>query len=328
MTAGFDNPWALALLLALPLWTWWLRRARPGAVAFARAGAVAQAARGRGRWLGAAPDVLRALSFALLVLALAGPRTGARVVEEESEGIAIVLAVDVSQSMLAEDLRPRNRLGAAKQTVARFIQGRENDRIGLVAFAAEAMTRVPLTRDYAVLTEAVGGLQSGGLGEGTAIGDGLAAAAARLRRAEERSRVVVLMSDGANNRGEVDPRQAARAAALLGIRVYTIAMGSDTVARIPVAMTRVGVRYGLARTTVDEKLLAEIATVSGGRYFRARDTDALRRIWTEIDRLERTPVRTRRYVRYTEWYLPFLLMGAAVLVLEWLFRATRWGRVP
>jgi len=328
VTAGFDNPWALALLLALPLWTWWLRRARPGAVAFARAGAVAQAARGRGRWLGAAPDVLRALSFALLVLALAGPRTGARVVEEESEGIAIVLAVDVSQSMLAEDLRPRNRLGAAKQTVARFIQGRENDRIGLVAFAAEAMTRVPLTRDYAVLTEAVGGLQSGGLGEGTAIGDGLAAAAARLRRAEERSRVVVLMSDGANNRGEVDPRQAARAAALLGIRVYTIAMGSDTVARIPVAMTRVGVRYGLARTTVDEKLLAEIATVSGGRYFRARDTDALRRIWTEIDRLERTPVRTRRYVRYTEWYLPFLLMGAAVLVLEWLFRATRWGRVP
>lgn len=328
MTAGFANPWALALLLLIPLWAWWLRRAWPGAVAFARAGAVADAARGRGRWLGAVPDVLRALSFALLVLALAGPRTGARVVEEQSEGIAIVVAVDVSQSMLAEDLRPRNRLGAAKQTVARFIQGREHDRIGLVAFAAEAMTRVPLTRDYAVLADAVAGLQSGGLGEGTAIGDGLAAAAARLRHAEERSKVVVLMSDGANNRGTVDPRQAARAASVLGIRVYTIAMGSDTVARIPVALTRVGVRYGLARTTVDEKLLAEIATVSGGRYFRARDTDALRRIYAEIDRLERTPVRARRYVRYTEWYLPFLLLGSAVLVLEWLFRATRWGRVP
>jgi Ca-activated chloride channel family protein len=328
MTAGFANPWALALLLLIPLWAWWLRRARPGAVAFARAGAVAEAARGRGRWMGAVPDVLRALSFALLVLAMAGPRTGARVVEEESEGIAIVVAVDVSQSMLAEDLRPRNRLGAAKQTVARFIQGRENDRIGLVAFAAEAMTRVPLTRDYAVLSDAVAGLQSGGLGEGTAIGDGLAAAAARLRHAEEQSKVVVLMSDGANNRGTVDPRQAARAAAALGIRVYTIAMGSDTVARIPVALTRVGVRYGLARTTVDEKLLAEIATVSGGRYFRARDTDALRRIYTEIDRLERTPVRARRYLRYSEWYLPFLLLGSAVLVLEWLFRATRWGRVP
>lgn len=328
MTIAFANPWALLLLLLIPLWAMWLRRAQPGAVAFARADAVAEASRGRGRWAGAVPDVLRALSFALLVLALAGPRTGARVVEQVSEGIAIVLAVDVSQSMLAEDLRPRNRLGAAKQTVARFIQGRDNDRIGLVAFAAEAMTRVPLTRDYEVLAEAVAGLQSGGLGEGTAIGDGLAAAAARLRRAEERSKVVVLMSDGANNRGDVDPRQAARAASVLGIRVYTIAMGSDTVARIPVAMTRVGVRYAMARTTVDEKLLAEIATTSGGRYFRAKDTDALRRIYAEIDRLERTPVRVRRYVRYSDWYLPFLLAGAVMLVLEWLFRATRWGRVP
>lgn len=328
MTIAFVNPWALLLLLLVPLWAVWLRRARPGAVAFARADAVAEASRGRGRWTGAMPDIFRALSFILLVLALAGPRTGARVVEEEREGIAIVLAVDVSQSMLAEDLRPRNRLGAAKQTVARFIQGREHDRIGLVAFAGEAMTRVPLTRDYDVLAEAVNGLQSGGLSDGTAIGEGLAAAAARLRGAEERSRVVVLMSDGANNRGDVDPRQAARAAQVLGIRVYTIAMGSDTVARIPVAITRVGVRYAMARTTVDEKLLAEIATTSGGRYFRAKDTDALRRIYTEIDRLERTPVRARRYVRYSDWYLPFLLAGAVFLVLEWLFRATRWGRVP
>ena len=328
MTAGFANPWALPLLLLVPLWAWWLRRAPPRAVAFARAEAAAEAARGRGRWTGAAPEVLRGLSFALLVLALAGPRTGARIVEEEAEGIAIVLAVDVSQSMLAEDLRPRNRLGAAKQTVARFIQGRQHDRIGLVAFAAEAMTRVPLTRDYAVLADAVAELRSGGLGEGTAIGDGLAAAAARLRRAEEASKVIVLMSDGANNRGEVDPRDAARAAAALGIRVYTVAMGSDTVARIPVAVTRVGLRYGLARTTVDTQLLAEIATTSGARYYRAKDSDALRRIYAEIDRLERTPVQTRRYVRYRDWYLPFLLMGAALLVAEWLFRATRWGRVP
>ncbi|MBW3571011.1 MAG: VWA domain-containing protein [Gemmatimonadetes bacterium] len=328
MTVGFTNPWALLLLALVPLWAAWLRRGRPGAVAFARTDAVAHASRGRGRWAGAAPDVLRGLSFALLVVALAGPRTGARVVEEASEGIAIMVAVDVSQSMLAEDLRPRNRLGAARQTVARFIQGRANDRIGLVAFAGEAMTRVPLTRDHAVLADAVDGLRSGGLGEGTAIGDGLAAAAARLRRAEERSKVVVLMSDGANNRGEVDPRQAARAAALLGIRVYTIAMGSDTVARIPVALTRVGVRYAIARTTVDEALLADIASTSGGRYFRARDTEALRRIYEEIDRLERTPVTARRYLRYRDWYLPFLLTGAVVLILEWLFRATRWGRVP
>lgn len=328
MSLGFANPWALLLLLLIPLWMRWLRRSAPGAVAFAPARALGEAARGRGRWAGPVPDVLRALSFALLVVALARPQLRARIVEETAEGIAIVLAVDVSQSMLAEDLRPRNRLGAAKQTVARFIQGREHDRIGLVAFAAEAMTRVPLTRDYGILAEAVGGLESGGLGEGTAIGDGLAAAAARLRRAEERSKVVVLMSDGASNRGDVDPRQAAQAAAALGIRVYTIAMGSDSVARVPVAITRIGVRYAFARTSVDEKLLADIARTTNGRYYRARDTETLRRIYGDIDRLERTPVRVRRYHRTRDAYLPFLLLGAALLVAEMLFRATRWGRVP
>ena len=328
MSIGFAQPWALLLLALVPLWAWSLRRRPPGALVSAPAHALEEAARGRGRRIGALPDVLRAVCFALLVVALAGPRSRARIVETTSEGIAIVLAVDVSQSMLTEDLRPRNRLGAAKQTVARFIQGREHDRIGLVAFAAEAMTRVPLTRDYGILAEAVGGLESGGLGEGTAIGDGLAAAAARLRRAEERSRVVVLMSDGASNRGDVDPRQAAQAAAALGIRVYTIAMGSDTVARVPVAVTRVGVRYALAQTVVDERLLAEIARTTDGRYYRARDTETLRRIYADIDRLERTPVRVRRYHQTRDWYLPFLLAGAALLVTEWLLRATRWGRVP
>ncbi|HYW11993.1 MAG TPA: VWA domain-containing protein [Longimicrobium sp.] len=328
MSIGFANPWALLLLLLIPLWLQWLRRRAPGAVAFAPARALGEASRGRGRWAGPIPDVLRAMSFALLVVALAGPQLRARIVEETSEGIAIILAVDVSQSMLAEDLRPRNRLGAAKQTVARFIQGREHDRIGLVAFAAQAMTRVPLTRDYGILSEAVAGLESGGLGEGTAIGDGLAASAARLRRAEERSKVVVLMSDGASNRGDINPRQAAQAAAALGIRVYTIAMGSDTVARVPVAITRVGVRYAYAKTAVDEVLLADIARTTKGRYYRARDTETLRRIYTDIDRLERTPVRVRRYHRTRDWYLPFLLAGAALLVAEMLFRATRWGRVP
>jgi len=328
VSVAFAAPWALLLLLLIPPWIGWMRRRPARAVAFAPAAALGKAARGRGRRLGAVPEVLRGMTFALLVVALAGPRLRARVVEETAEGIAIVLAVDVSQSMLAEDLRPRNRLGAAQQTVARFIQGRQHDRIGLVAFAAEAMTRVPLTRDYAVLAEAVGALENGGLGEGTAIGDGLAAAAARLRNAEERSKVVVLMSDGASNRGDIDPRQAARAAAALGIRVYTIAMGSDTVARVPVAITRVGPRYALARTVIDERLLADVARTTAGRYYRARDTDALRRIYADIDRLERTPVRARRYHRTRDIHLPFLLAGAALLVAEWLFRATRWGRAP
>jgi Ca-activated chloride channel homolog len=328
MSVGFAQPWALLLLPLIPLWAWSLRRRPTGALTFAPARVIGEAAAGRGRWRGALPDVLRAFSVALLVVALAGPQLQARVVEETAEGIAIVLAVDVSQSMLAEDLRPRNRLGAAQQTLARFIQGRAHDRIGLVAFAAEAMTRVPLTRDYTILAEAVNALQGGGLGEGTAIGDGLAASAARLRNAAERSRVIVLMSDGASNRGEIDPRQAARAAAALGIRVYTIGMGSDSVARAPVAYTRAGPRYALTRTAIDEQLLADVARTTQGRYYRARDTDALRRIYADIDRLERTPVRVRRYHRTRDAYLPFLLAGAALLVAEWLFRATRWGRVP
>ena len=325
---AFAAPWALALLLLVPAWALWLRRRRPPAVAYAPAAELAAAA-GRGaRALGSVPELLRALAFALLVVALAGPRLGATVVREEAEGIAIALAVDVSTSMLAEDLRPRNRLGAARQTVSRFVQGRRHDRIALVAFAGEAMTRVPLTRDYAVLAEAIAGLRAGSLADGTAIGDGLAAAAARLRAAEERSRVIVLLSDGVNNRGEVDPLDAARAAASLGIRVYTIAMGSDSVARIPVAITRTGPRYAYARTEIDEALLAEIASLSGGRYYRALDTDALQRIYAEIDRLERTPVTVTRHLRYRELHLPFLLAGAVLLLGEWLFRATRWGRVP
>lgn len=319
----FAAPWALVLLALLPAWILWLRRRPAPALAYAPAAGI-----GRGSLLGAVPEAARALCFAALVLALAGPRLGATTLEEEAEGIAIALAVDVSTSMLAEDLRPRNRLGAARRTVSQFVAGRRHDRIALVAFAGEAMTRVPLTRDYGVLTEAVEGLRAGSLPDGTAIGDGLAAAAARLRSAEERSRVIVLLSDGINNRGEVDPREAARAAAALGIRVYTIAMGSDSIARIPVAITATGARYAFARTEVDEALLRDVARVSGGRYYRARDTGALQRIYAEIDRLERTPVTVRRHVRHRELHVALILLGAALLVGEWLFRATRWGRVP
>lgn len=320
---GFAAPWALALLALLPAWMLWLRARRAPALTYAPADVA-----GRGSALGAVPEVLRGVCFAALVVALAGPRLGSTTLEEEAEGIAIALAVDVSTSMLAEDVVPRNRLGAARQTVARFVRGRRHDRIALVAFAGEAMTRVPLTRDYSVVVEAVDALRAGSLADGTAIGEGLAAAAARLRGAEEASKVIVLLSDGVNNRGEVDPREAARAAAALGMRVYTVAMGADSVARIPVAITSVGPRYALARTEVDEALLAEVAALSGGRYYRARDADALERIYAEIDRLERTPVTVRRETRHRALHLPLLLAGAALLLAEWLFRATRWGRVP
>ncbi|HEX8691858.1 MAG TPA: VWA domain-containing protein [Longimicrobium sp.] len=330
MTLAFAHPWALALLLAIPLWLALVRRRRRDeGIVYARASTLAAVRTRRAAVFGALPEVLRALAFACLIVALAGPRTGASVTEEESEGIDIMIALDVSSSMLAEDFRPRNRLGAAKETVGRFIEARPHDRIGLVAFAGEALTQVPATGDHAYLSAALDGLQIGQLGDGTAIGLGLATAANRLRGAAGESRVVILMSDGENNRGSIDPRDAARAAGALGIRVFTIGVGSRTRARIPVARTPGGgLRYALMPVDVDEGLLTEIARATGGRYYRATDNLALRRIYDEIDRLTRTRVRVRRYVRFTERYLPFLLAGAALLVAEWCFRATRWGRVP
>lgn len=330
MTVSFAHPWALALLLLVPLWLVRShRRSREDGIVYARAGTLARVRSRTATLFAALPEVLRALAFILLIVALAGPRTGATVVEERSEGIDIMIALDVSSSMLAEDFQPQNRLGAAKQTLARFVEGRPHDRLGLVAFAGEAFTQVPATTDHRYLGAAIDALQVGQLGDGTAIGLGLATAANRLKRAPESSRVVILLSDGVNNRGGVDPGDAARAAAALGVRVFTIGVGSRTRARIPIGrLPDGGLRYGFMPVELDEALLTDIARSTGGRYFRATDTGALRRIYAEIDRLVRTPVQVRRYVRFTERYLPFLLAGSVLLLLEWCFRATRWGRVP
>jgi Ca-activated chloride channel family protein len=330
MRFGFSHPWALALLILVPLWWMWIRRrGRPDGIVYARASTLAAVRSRRAAVLGIVPEVLRALAMAALIISLAGPRTGASVREEVSEGIDIVIALDVSSSMLAKDFRPENRLGAAKQTIAAFTAARPHDRISLVVFASEALTKVPPTTDRDFLVAELDKLRARELGEGTAIGLGLATAANRLRRAPGESRVVILMSDGENNSGGIDPRDAARAAAALGIRVFTIGVGSRTVALIPVGITESGTwRYGLRPVSVDEVLLGDIARITRGRYFRATDTRVLTGIYEEIDRLTRTPVEVRRYVRFTAHYLPFLLLGAALLALEWCFRATRWGRVP
>ena len=328
MTLELAHPWALALLLLIPLWWWRARSARGTAVVYSRAGTL-RALGGRGAaFLGVLPELLRAAALVSLVIAIARPRTGARVVEETSQGIDIMVALDVSSSMLAEDFQP-NRLGAAKATVAGFVEGRPHDRIGLVAFAAQALTQVPSTADHALVQAALGNMQVGMLEDGTAIGLGLATAANRLKHAPGQSRVIILMSDGDNNRGSVDPRDAAKAAAAFGIRVFTIGVGSRTRARIPVAITANGtLRYAWMPVSIDEPLLRQIAAETGGRYYRATDARTLQRVYAEIDRLVKTRVQVRRYVRFTERYLPFLLSAAVLLLAEWCFRATRWGRVP
>jgi len=328
MSLQFAHPWALLLLALVPVWWWRVRRARDAGIVFSRASTVARLGTRGAAMLGVLPEVLRTATLVSLILAIAGPRTGARVVEETSEGIDIMIAMDVSSSMLAEDFAP-NRLGAAKSTVARFIDAREHDRIGLVAFAAQALTQVPATGDHAILAQALGNVQVGMLEDGTAIGLGLATAANRLKQSGAQSRVIILMSDGENNRGSVDPRAAAKAAAAFGIRVFTVGVGSRTRARIPVAITANGtLRYALMPVSIDEPLLTEIARTTGGRYYRATDQRALERVYAEIDRLVKTKVKVRRYVQFTERYLPFLLAAAVLLIAEWCFRATRWGRVP
>lgn len=309
-----QTPLALLLLLALPAWWLWRRRKRTGAIVFSRAAVLARGPR-TGQLIARAIFVLRNVAIAALALAMARPRSPAQVENVTTEGINIVIAFDISSSMLAEDFRPRNRLVVAKQRVKEFIMSRQSDRIGLVAFSGEALTQVPLTTDYQILLQAVDILQPGQLDDGTAIGLGIATGALRLRDAPGKSRVLVLVTDGVNNRG-IDPRAAARAAAVYGVRIYSIGVGTEGMAPVPVGRGPRGLRYELHPVQIDERLLTDVSRMTGGRYFRARDAAALRAIYEQIDRLERERVQTRTYVRYSEQFRLPLAFGIIALLGE------------
>lgn len=323
---SFARPWLLLLLLVQPLyWLWRRRRPRPGAI-YSDTSLVSLAA--RSRWLATVPPMCRVLTFTSWIIAAAGPRLGGTKVELKREGISIVIAIDLSSSMLAEDFAPSNRMEVAKAQAISFIRGRTADRIGVVAFAGEALTQVPITPDYPVLERAVMDLRIGMLEDGTAIGTGLATAVNRLRQAPGKSKVILLLTDGVNNRGNVDPRTAAAAAAALGIRVYTIGVGTEGEAPIPTGRGLSGFRYEVLPVEIDEGLLKEIASTTGGRYFRAKDSEALSRIFKQIDGLEKTPVQVTRYLRYDELGKPFILIGLMALAVELLLNATLVVRVP
>lgn len=312
---GFATPWALLLLLLLPAWWLWRRRRRPPAIVFSRVAALANGPRA-GRGVARTLFTLRNLALLALIVALARPRSGARAENVTSDGINIVLAIDISSSMLAQDFQPNNRLEVAKQKVKQFVASRRSDRIGIVAFSGEALTQVPLTTDYPVVLAAVDNLAAGQLEDGTAIGTAIATAANRLRDAPGKSRVLILLTDGENNRGSIDPRTAAQAAGTIGIRIYTIGVGTEGMAPVPVGRGLFGLRYENRPVRIDEPLLTEVATSTGGRYFRARDAAALQNIYSQIDRLERVPVRTRTYVRYTEQFRWLVGLALAALLLE------------
>lgn len=322
------RPWVLLALALIPLWLWWRAqrlRARPGtAMSDARAvlGATPRA------WVVRLPPALRAVTLVAWIVAAAGPRVGDTRAEVRREGIAIMLAVDLSSSMLAEDFEPENRLDVAKRTAIAFVRARRSDRIGLVSFAAQALTQVPLTTDYLVLEEALRQLRVGVLEDGTAIGTALGTAANRLRRAPGASRVVVLLTDGENNQGTVDPRTAAAAAAALGIRVYTIGVGTLGEAPVPTGQGLQGLRYQTMPVQIDEELLRDVAQVTGGRYFRATDAQSLENVFTEIDRLEKTPIQHVVYRRLDESYRLPVALGLLALALEIVLAATLAVRVP
>ena len=310
------------MLAIFPLW--WLWRKDRGGFRYSRGDVAARAGRRIARWLAALPSVLRGLALLSLIVALARPQTGVTQEEVEAEGIAIALVVDISSSMLALDMQPLDRLEVAKNTVLEFVKNRQYDRIALIAFAGEALTQVPVTIDYQILERAILNLQVDMLEDGTAIGTALATATNRLRRTPGSSKVVILMTEGENNRGEEDPVTAARAAAAYGIRTYTVGVGSEGVAPVPIGPGPLGTEYANMRVRLDEDLLRRIASITGGQYFRATNARALEEIYRQIDELEKTPVNIRRYVEFSEHFRPFVLLAGLLVVAEWLFRVRRY----
>ncbi|WP_405285340.1 VWA domain-containing protein [Gaopeijia maritima] len=325
----FEDPWVLGLLVLIPVLSWvrFRRRPRPATLRYAALDAVREAGGGVAGWLPHVPSVLRGLVVVATVVALARPQTGVSSESVLTEGIDILMALDVSSSMLAEDLEP-NRLEAAKSVAAEFVAGRANDRVGLVAFAGEAFTQAPLTIDRGVVTGLLDELDVGMIEDGTAVGMGLATAVKRLQASPSASQVVVLLTDGRNNRGEIGPVTAAQMAQALGVRVYTIGVGTEGRARVPVNDAFGGPQYVTIPVDIDESTLREVAEGTGGRYFRATDNESLAAIYAEIDELERTEVEVENYTTWEERFGAVLLLALGLLVLELVLRQTLLRRLP
>jgi len=271
---------------------------------------------------------LRALILALFVFALARPAISSSDREYQTKGVDIALALDISGSMLAEDFQPENRLHVAKQEAIKFIKGRENDRIGLVVFAKKAFTQCPLTTDYRILTELLNQIQIGMIADGTAIGLGIATAVNRLRDSDAKSKVIILITDGANNAGNIDPVTAAELAKTFGIKIYTIAVGKGGLVPFPVDDPLFGKRYVQANIEIDEMVLKRIADITGGQFFRARDPKALTEIYDKINRLEKSEVKVKEYKSYNELFPVFLIPAILLLFLEIVLRQTILLKVP
>ncbi len=325
----FNNPeYFYLLLLIIPMTGWYIysQKRNSASIQISSAAPVLKAPKTIRYYLRHLVFLLYILAFAALTAVLARPQSSSNWENVTTEGIDIVISLDISTSMLAMDFSP-NRLEAAKNVAMEFISGRQYDRMGLVVFAGEAFTQVPLTTDRSVLLNLFKDIQTGLIEDGTAIGNGLATATARLKDSDAISRVVILLTDGENNSGEIAPLTAAEIARTFGIRVYTIGVGSIGTAPYPV-QTPYGTQVRDVEVKIDEKMLQEIANITGGRYFRATGNLKLQEIYEEIDQLEKSKIEVREFSRRSEEFLPFALAGILLLVVGFLLRISVFRTVP
>jgi Ca-activated chloride channel family protein len=325
----FANPEYLFLLLAIPAMIYWYWKKYRRQIAELQMPTLEVFHAGPRSWrqrLRHLLFVFRLLAFGLLTVALARPQSASRGENVSTEGIDIVLASDISGSMLAEDFRP-NRIEASKRVAADFIDGRPNDRIGLVIFSGESFTQCPLTIDHGVLKNLLAQVKSGMVEDGTAIGMGLATSVSRLKESRAKSKVVILLTDGVNNRGSIDPLTAAAIAQTFGVRVYTIGVGTIGMAPYPV-QTPFGTQYQNVPVEIDEQLLQKIADQTGGKYFRATDNHSLKAIYDEIDTMEKTKIEVTQFRRYSEEFYAPAMAGGGLLLLEVLLGLTIFRKFP
>ena len=326
----FASPYYLWLLtLLVPMIGYYVWRTLQGgaAIRISSVAGVVRAPKTVRYYLRHLSFALRAAAFALLVVALARPQDVEQNVRTNTEGIDIMLAIDVSGSMLARDFKP-DRITAAKEVAGSFIADRYGDRIGLVAFAGEAFTQSPLTTDQSTLQTLLARIRSGLIEDGTAIGNGLATAINRLRESEAKSKVIILLTDGVNNRGEIAPLTAAEIAKAQGIRVYTIGVGTEGMAPYPAIDMFGNITFVNQKVEIDEKTLTAISDMTGGKYFRATDKAKLKAIYDEINQLEKSKVEVTEHVSYHELYLAWVLAALGLLLAEFLLANLVLKRIP
>lgn len=326
----FAAPYLLWFLLLIPLlaaYAWWRVRQGGAAIRISSVAGVSRAPKTLRYRLRHVPVVLRLGALTLLVVALARPQDVEQNTETNTEGIDIMMSIDVSGSMLARDFRP-DRLSAAKEVAGSFVNDRVGDRIGLVAFAGESFTQCPLTTDKSTLQTLLARMRNDGIADGTAIGNGIATAINRLRESDAKSKVIILLTDGVNNCGEIAPLTAAEIAKAQKIRVYTIGVGSRTTAPYPAIDMFGNMTFVNQKVEIDEKTLQQIADMTGGRYFRATNKEKLKAIYDEINRMEKSKVEIFERVSYHELFLVWLLAACGLLAAEFLLARLVLKRIP